>query len=48
MVISRKPLHVIAAIAIAILPFFSFANVSNDSFKKEAHEVHVDADANNG
>jgi len=41
MVISRKPLHVIAAIAIAILPLFSFANVSNDSVKKEAHEVHA-------
>lgn len=41
MVISRKPLHVIAAIAIAILPLFSFANVSNDTVKKEAHEVHV-------
>lgn len=48
MVISRKPLHVIAAIAIAILPLFSFANVSNDSVKKEAHEVHVAADANHG
>lgn len=43
MVISRKPLHVIAAIAIAILPLFSFANVSNDSVKKEAHEVHAPA-----
>ncbi len=41
MVISRKPLHVIAAIALAILPLFSFANVSNDSVKKEAHEVHA-------
>ncbi|TDR24411.1 F0F1 ATP synthase subunit A [Flavobacterium cheniae] len=48
MVISRKPLHVIAAIAIAILPLFSFANVSNDSVKKEAHEVHAAADANHG
>ena len=48
MVISRKPLHVIAAIAIAILPLFSFANVSNDSVKKEAHEVHVATDANHG
>jgi F-type H+-transporting ATPase subunit a len=48
MVISRKPLHVIAAIAIAILPLFSFANVSNDSVKKEAHEVHGAADANHG
>lgn len=48
MVISRKPLHVIVAIAIAILPLFSFANVSNDSVKKEAHEVHVAADANHG
>jgi F-type H+-transporting ATPase subunit a len=43
MVISRKPLHVITAIAIAILPLFSFANVSNDSVNKEAHEVHVAA-----
>lgn len=48
MVISRKPLHVIAAIAIAILPLFCFANVSNDTVKKEAHEVHVAADANHG
>jgi F-type H+-transporting ATPase subunit a len=49
MVISRKPLHVIAAIAIAILPLFSFANVSNDSVKKEAHEVHAPAqEAANG
>lgn len=48
MVISRKPLHVIAAIAIAILPLFSFANFSNDTVKKEAHEVHVAADANHG
>ena len=44
MVISRKPLHVIAAIAIAILPLSSFANVSNDTVKKEAHEVHVAAE----
>ncbi len=43
MVISRKPLHVIAAIAIAILPLFSFANVSNDSVKEESHEVHATA-----
>lgn len=48
MVISRKPLHVIAAIAIAILPLISFANVSNDSVKKEAHEVHGAAEANHG
>lgn len=48
MVISRKPLHVIAAIAIAILPLFCFANVSNDTVKKEAHEGHVAADANHG
>lgn len=45
MVISRKPLHVIAAIAIAIMPLFSFANVSNDSVKKESHEVHATAEA---
>lgn len=43
MVISRKPLHVITAIAIAIFPLFSFAIVSNDSVNKEAHEVHVAA-----
>lgn len=45
MVISRKPLHVITAIVIAILPLFSFSNVSNDSVKKESHEVHATADA---
>jgi F-type H+-transporting ATPase subunit a len=41
MVISKKPLHVIVAIALAILPLFSFANVSNDTVKKEAQEVHL-------
>lgn len=44
MVILRKPLHVIAAIAIAMLPLFSFANVSNDSVKNESHEVHASAE----
>ncbi len=48
MVISRKPLHVLVAIAIAILPIFSFATISNDSVKKEAHEVHATAHANHG
>ena len=44
MVILRKPLHVIAAIAIAMLPLFSFANVSVDSVKNESHEVHASAE----
>ena len=43
MVISKKPLHVIVAIALAILPLFSFANVFNDSVKEESHEVHATA-----
>lgn len=41
MVISKKPLHVIVAIAFAILPLFSFANVSNDTVKKEGQEVRL-------
>jgi F-type H+-transporting ATPase subunit a len=41
MVISKKPLHVIVAIALAILPLFSFANVSNDTVKKEGQEVRL-------
>lgn len=41
MVISKKPLHVIVAIALAILPLYSFANISNDTVKKEGQEVHL-------
>jgi F-type H+-transporting ATPase subunit a len=41
MVISKKPLHVIVAMALAILPLFSFANVSNDTVKKEGQEVRL-------
>lgn len=44
MVILKKPLHLIAAITIAILPLLSLANVSNDSLKKESHEVHATAE----
>jgi F-type H+-transporting ATPase subunit a len=44
MVISKKPLHVIVAIALAILPLYSFANVSNYTVKKEVQEVNLDSE----
>lgn len=41
MVISKKPLHFIAALLIAFMPLFSSANPSNDSTAVEDHAVEV-------
>ena len=39
MVISKKPLHFIAALLVAFMPLVSSANPSNDSTSVEAHAV---------
>lgn len=44
MVISKRPLHLFVAFALAILPFFSSANTISDSTQvvvEETHESHV-------
>jgi F-type H+-transporting ATPase subunit a len=43
MVISKKPLHFIAALLIAFMPFISSANTTNDTTKVEAHAVATEA-----
>ena len=41
MVISKKPLHFIAALVLAFMPLLSYANPTNDSTAVETHSVAV-------
>ena len=47
MVISKKPLQIILAIAMALMPFVNHANSSKDSIKVEAHAATKTTEASN-
>ena len=48
MVISKKPLHFIVAVSMALMPLVNFANPTNDSTAVEAHNSVKTEEASHG